>query len=319
MKIIEQIKEKINKAEKIVISSHIRPDADSIGSGLALFDILKQLGKDVSYYNTDVAAFPLTELPGYNAIKKGQIYPGKFDLCFLIEGGTESRTGQKSLDHYSTINIDHHATSVKDSDLNWVEPEAAAVGVLIYELAVALNVKVNKTIGFNLYAAISSDTGSFKYSNTTERSLRIASELIKKSGILPDEVSDLLYNTNSYHKVMLLQNVLSTLELYLEEQVSIIELKQEFLGSTDIKDVETEDIVAIARSIRSLKTTLFFKEIRKNYYRVSIRARGDFNAQKVAVIFGGGGHKHAAGFFYDGDIIGAKKELLSLIKKELNS
>lgn len=317
MKIIEQIKDKINKANKIVISSHIRPDADSIGSGLALMHILKQLGKDVSYYNTDRAVFPLTELPGYNSINIDQVYPKEFDLFFLIEGGTESRTGQKNLDHYSTVNIDHHASSSKDSDLNWVEPNAAAVGVLIYELAISLGVEITKPIGFNLYAAISSDTGSFKYSNTTERALRIASEIIKKSRIFPDEVSDLLYNTNSYQKVMLLQKVLSTLELHLQGQVSIIELKQEFLGSYDIKNVETEDIVAVARSIGSLKATLFFKEIKGDFYRVSIRARGDFNAQKIAQAYNGGGHKHAAGFFYNGDIDKAKKELLKLINKEL--
>ncbi len=318
MKIIEQIKDKINKANKIVISSHIRPDADSIGSGLALLHILKQLGKDVSYYNTDRAVFPLTDLPGYDFINIDQVYPKEYDLFILIEGGTESRTGQKNLDHYSTVNIDHHASSEKDSDLNWVEPQAAAVGVLIYELAISLGVEITKPIGFNLYAAISSDTGSFKYSNTTERALRIASEIIKKSGVSPEEVSDLLYNTNSYQKVMLLQKVLSTLELHLQDQVSIIELKQEFLGSSDIKNVETEDIVAVARSIGSLKATLFFKEIREKFYRVSIRARGDFNAQKIAQVYNGGGHKHAAGFFYDGDIDKAKKELLKIVNIELN-
>ena len=318
MKIIEQIKDKINKANDIVISSHIRPDADCIGSGLALFHMLKKLGKNVSYYNIDEAAFPLTELPEHDVIKIGQVYPKKFDLYFLIEGGTESRTGQKNLNHYSTINIDHHASSVNDSDINWVEPDAAAVGVLIYELAVSLAVKIDRIIGFNLYAAISSDTGSFKYSNTTERSLRIASKIIKESGISPDEVSDLLYNTNTYNKVMLLQNVLSTLELHLDDRLSIIELKQEFLGSMNIKDVETEDIVAIARSIGSLKVTLFFKELKKDKYRVSIRARGNFNAQNIAKLFGGGGHKHASGFFYNGNIIEAKKELLEIIRKELN-
>jgi phosphoesterase RecJ-like protein len=318
MNVIAQIKDRIDKAKRIAISSHIRPDADCIGSGLALYHMLKQFGKDVSYINTDVIPFPLTNLPGYDVIEYGQIFPKEFDLCFLIEGGTENRTGQKHLDNYSTINIDHHATSVNDSNLNWVEPNAAAVGVLIYELAVELGVNITKTIGFNLYAAISSDTGSFKYSNTTERSLRIASEIIKKSKIAPEEVSDLLYNSNSYLKIMILQKVLATLQLFLDKQVSIIELKREFLGSMKLMDVDTEDIVAIARSIQSLKVTLFFKEIDDNYYRVSIRAKGDFNSQNIAGFFGGGGHKHAAGFFYRGNIENAKKDILDIIKKELN-
>jgi phosphoesterase RecJ-like protein len=317
MVIVEEIKSKIKQAESIVISSHIRPDADCIGSGLAMYHILKQLGKSVSYINTDKAPFPLIKLPGYDVIKFGQIYPQNFDLCILIEGGTETRNGQKNLDEYLTINIDHHAASINDSDINWVEPEVAAVGVLVYELAESLGVNITKEIGFNLYAAISSDTGSFKYSNTTERSLRIASEIIKKSGIKPEEVSDLLYNSNSYLKVKIIQKVLSTLELYLNEQVSIIEMKQVFLGDANLKDIETEDIVAIARSIGSLKATLFFKEIGKDYYRVSIRAKGDFNSRNIAGKFGGGGHKHAAGFFYKGKIEDGKKEILDIVKKEL--
>jgi len=316
MNIVEKIKDEIDKAESVVISSHIRPDADCIGSGLALYFMLKQLGKKVSYFNTDKAPFPLTKLPGYDVIEFGQVYPRPFDLYFLIEGGTESRTGQKHLEKYNTINIDHHAASVNDSDLNWVEPDVAAAGVLIYELAISLGVKITKEIGFNLYAAISSDTGSFKYSNTTERALRVASEIIKKSKIAPEEVSDLLYNSNTFAKVKIIQKVLSTLELFLNEQVSVIEMKQDFLDSEKLEDLETEDIVAIARSIGSLKATLFFKEIGKDYYRVSIRAKGNFNSRNIAGKFGGGGHKHAAGFFYKGNIEDGKKEILEIIKKE---
>ncbi len=318
MDVKKKVVDQILKAETIVISSHIRPDTDCVGSGLALYHCLNQIGKKVAFYNTDQASFPLTALPGYDQIQFRQTYPEKFDLYILIEGGTETRTGQQHLESYRTINIDHHAASVNDADLNWVEPDAAAVAVLVYELALELNVTITAEIGFNLYAAISSDTGSFKYSNTTERAHRYASEIIQKSGISPEEVSDLLYNSNSIEKIRVIQKVLATLELYLDDQVSVIELRRDFLETIPMKTIETEDIVGLARSIKSLKATLFFKEIGDDYYRVSIRAKGDFNSQNVAKVFGGGGHNHAAGFFYQGDIQSAKRDIIVIIKEELS-
>jgi phosphoesterase RecJ-like protein len=304
----------IKDSEKIAISSHVRPDADSIGSGLALYLMLKQIGKKVQYLNTDQAPHPLNRLPHYEVIKIEQIYPKSFDVFILIEGGTESRTGQKHIDKYFTINIDHHSTSSLDADINWVRPHAAAVGELIYELGLELDIHFTRDIGFNLYASIISDTGSFKYSNTTSRSLRIASELVEKCNFSPHEVSNLLFNSNQVEKIRMIPKVLSTLELNLNNKVSVIEFRKNFLSKLNLKDIETEDIIAIARSINGVQVTLFFKEIEQNLYRVSIRSKGEFSAQSVAKKFNGGGHDHAAGFFFSGDIQSGKKKILSIIQ-----
>lgn len=307
----------IDKSERIAISSHIRPDADSIGSGLALYLILKQLEKDVHYYNIDRAPFPLTELPGFDAIEYRQIYPQSFDMVILVEGGTEERSGMSNLGDYFTINIDHHATSALCCDLNWVIPDAAAAGELIYELALELGIQLTRDIGFNLYAAISSDTGSFKYSNTSARSLRIAAQLVKKCHFTPVEVSDILFYSNHIEKVRMIQRVLSTLELHLNQKVAMIDFRREFLRRLALKDIETEDVISIARSIRGVEVTLFFKEIGDNYYRISIRSRGEISSQEVAKVFKGGGHTHAAGFFYRGNIEAAKLEILDVIREQL--
>lgn len=314
----KKIAEAIKKAKRIAISSHIRPDADSIGSGLALYFMLGQLGKDVHYYNTDKAPFPLTGLPGHEVIQYGQIYPMPFDLVLLIEGGTQDRTGQKHLDDYFTVNIDHHPTSAYESDINWVVPNAAAVGELVFELAGQLNIQFTREIGFNLYAAISSDTGSFKYSNTTHKSLHIASQLVKKCNFRPEEVSNLLFYSNHYEKVQMLQKVLSTLELHLDNRVAVIDFKRNYLKTLTLKDIETEDIISIARSIQGVEVTLFFKEIETDYFRVSIRSRDDISSQQVARMFNGGGHDHAAGFFYKGKIRDAKRDILEVIKKQFD-
>ncbi|MCK4763896.1 MAG: bifunctional oligoribonuclease/PAP phosphatase NrnA [Candidatus Aminicenantes bacterium] len=313
----KKVAEAIRKAKKIALSSHVRPDADCIGSALALYLMLEQLGKDVSYYNTDSAPFPLTSLPAYDVIRPGQVYPQHFDILILIEGGTEDRTGLDHIEKYFTINIDHHATSAYDSNLNWVDPSVSAVGELIYELGIELGIEFTRDIGFNLYAAISSDSGSFKYSNTTHKSLWIASQLVKDCNFSPYEVSDLLFYSNHLEKVGMMEKVLSTLELRLNNKVAFIDFKREFLTTLSLKDIETEDVISVARSILGVEATLFFKEIEDNFYRISIRSRGRVSSQKVAKAFKGGGHDHAAGFFYKGSIEKAKDEIVAVIKKQL--
>jgi phosphoesterase RecJ-like protein len=308
-----RVAEKIRQAKNIAISSHVRPDADSIGSGLALFLMLRQMGKTPAFFNTDPAPYPISRLSGYEHIRSGQIDPQTFELVILIEGGNEERTGQKNLKNYFCINIDHHASSSDDADINWVVPDAAAVGELVYELGLELAVDFSRDIAFNLYAAIASDTGSFKYSNTTPASLAIAADLTIRGGFTPFEVSNLLFNSNPQEKIRMLTRVLSTLEMALDERVAMIHFQRDFLSRLRLKDIETEDIIAIARSIDGVQVLLFFKEIADNYFRVSIRSRDNFSARLVAQAFNGGGHYHAAGFFFSGDLAAAKKEILRLV------
>ena len=312
----KEIAEVVRRSHRIGISSHIRPDADSIGSSLALYHILKELGKDVRYFNTDKAPYPLTDLPGCDVLEHGQLHPNPFDVVILVEGCTEERTGMIHLDDYYTINIDHHTSSAYNCNINWVDPSAAAVGELMYDLAVELKTPWTREIGFNIYAAISSDTGSFKYSNTTSKSLKVASQLIKECDFTPVEVSELLFNSNPLEKVRMIQKVLSTLDLRYNDRIAMIDFKREFMNELSLKDIETEDVIALARSIRGVDVTLFFKEIDNNRLRVSIRSRGEINSQQVANAFSGGGHVHAAGFFYDGDIVTAKDDILEVIKKQ---
>ncbi|HEX7503086.1 MAG TPA: bifunctional oligoribonuclease/PAP phosphatase NrnA [Acidobacteriota bacterium] len=313
----KRIAERIRQARTVAISSHVRPDADSIGSGLALYLMLGQMGKEPFYFNTDRAPYPVSKLPGYENIRYGQIHPQPFDLVILIEGGSEERTGQKELKNYFCINIDHHATASGTAAIQWVVPGAAAVGELIYELGLELAVDFSRDIAFNLYAAIASDTGSFKYSNTTPGSLAVASDLARRGGFSPFEVSNLLFNSNPQEKIRMLTRVLSTLETALDERVAMIHFRRDFLSKLNLKDIETEDIIAIARSIDGVQVLLFFKEIADDYFRVSIRSRNDFSARRVAQAFQGDGHHHAAGFFYRGDLASAKREIVQRIAEQL--
>ncbi len=315
----KRIADRVRAAGTIAICSHVRPDADSIGSGLALLLMLRRLGKQADFINADRSPSPVNRLPGHEHIINGQIRPRPFDLVILIEGGGEERTGQKDLAGYERIIIDHHLPSGGDGPgLSWVVPEAAAVGELVYELGLELGAEFSRDIAFNLYAAIASDTGSFKYSNTTARSLAIAADLARRGGFSPFEVSNLLFNSNPPEKIRMMTRVLSTLETALDGRVAMIHFRREFLDRLELKDIETEDIIAVARSIDGVRVLLFFKEIGEDYYRVSIRSRNEFSARRVAQAFQGDGHHHAAGFFYRGDLPGAKKEILGLIAGQMS-
>ncbi len=307
------IADKLRELDSIVITSHIRPDADSIGSGLALMRMLQQIGKKVAYINSDQAPHPINTLPGYEMIEYGQIFPLDFSAVVLVEGDTGERTGQKNLQNYFTICIDHHQAGSSPADLNWVVPEAGAVGELIYQLGVELGIDFDREICFNLYAAIASDTGSFKYSNTNERSLLIAADLIKRGGIIPVEVNDLLFNSNTPDKIRIMAQVLSTLRLELSGRVAFCELRRNFLGRIDLQQIETEDIIAVARSIVGVEVTVFLKEISRKFYRVSVRSRSGAMARDTALFFGGGGHPHAAGFFFKGSREDAVQEITRVI------
>lgn len=315
----KRIAERIGAARRVAITSHLRPDADSVGSSLALLSMLRQLGKEADYVNVDRAPSPLDRLPGYGGVRHGQIRPQAFDLVLLVEGDSEERTGQKGLADYACAVIDHHLPSPggERPRLSWVVPEAAAAGELVYELGLELGVDFERDIAFNLYAAIAGDTGSFKYSNTSARSLAIAADLARRGGFPPFAVSDLLFNSNPPEKILMLTRVLSTLDIRLGGRLAMIHFLPGFLDRLSLKDIETEDVVAVARSIDGVEVLLFFKELEPGYFRVSIRSRGQFSARRVAQAFQGDGHDHAAGFFYRGGLEAAKSEICALIAGQL--
>lgn len=309
----ELIASKIFAAENIAVLSHLRPDADCIGSGLALCMMLRQLGKKVVFRNPDPVPHPLTRLPGIETLEQGQIGSGAYDLLIGVEGTSSARTGHKGVENFYRINIDHHVTGKKDADINWIEPQAAAVGEMIYRLGLSLGIEFTRDICFNLYAALSSDTGSMKYSNTTGTTLNIASELVKRGGFEPWEVTDLLFYSNPVEKILLTREILNTMELHLDERVVLIRYEKSFSDNTDIAGFDVEDIIFIPRSIDGVKITLFFKETEKNLYRVSVRSKEDYNAQVIAGRFDGGGHDHAAGFFCEGSFEFCRDKVLAII------
>lgn len=297
--ILRKICEKINSSRKIVITSHLRPDGDSICTSLALQSMFRRLGKKAAIINRDPLPLPFSQMPEARRIRIGQIPAAAYDLVILLECASVERSGQEHLERYDKINIDHHYSNDAYAEINWVDPRASAVGEMVFDLGEALDVRWTPDIAGHLYCAIVSDTGCFQFSNTTAKALEVSSRLIKL-GARPTKIVEFLFQANPAEKIKLLGQVLSTLRMNASGTIATITMFKKFLDDLHLKEIDTEDITTLARSIKNVEMVLFFKEVAPRIYRISLRSRGRSNAAAVAEHFGGGGHVHAAGFTVNG-------------------
>ncbi len=293
--LVHLIHQKITESERIVITSHLRPDGDSVGTGLALAKMGEALGKKMSLINKDPTPFPFSQMPEAARIKIGQIPAGRFDVVILLECASVARSGQENLERYFKINIDHHYSNDSYADINWVDPEASAVGEMVFLLSEKTGLPLTPAIASHLYCAIVSDTGSFQFSNTTARAFEVCHKLVKL-GANPIRTTEFLFNANPPEKIKLLGYVLSTLKMNKKGTIATITMFKKFLRAFHLREIDTEDITTLARSIKGVEMVLFFKEMARETFRISLRSKGLANAAAIAEQFGGGGHVHAAGF-----------------------
>ncbi len=292
---IEQIREAVGRTSRLCLTSHLRPDGDSLCTALALAAALEQLGKTVDIVNADRTPTPFSAFPACARIRVGSIDPALYDAVILLECADVGRSGMSGLDGVFKINIDHHYSNDRYADINWVQPEASAVGEMAFTLIEALGATVTPVIAGHLYCAIASDTGSFQFSNTTARAFEVCRRLVE-CGADPLQVSESLFHNNTPEKILLLGRVLSSLTLHASGTIAVISMLRSTLEALGLSEVDTEDITTLARSIKGVDVVLFFKEMEPETFRVSIRSRGEAHAAAVAEHFGGGGHAHAAGF-----------------------
>jgi len=289
------IHRKIIESKRIVITSHLRPDGDSICTGLALAKMGEALGKKMTLINQDPTPFPFSQMPEAARIKIRQIPAGRFDLVILLECASVARSGQENLEGYFKINIDHHYSNDSYADINWVDPAASAVGEMVFLLSEKTGLPLTPEIASHLYCAIVSDTGSFQFSNTTARAFEVCHKLVKR-GANPVRTTEFLFNANPPEKIKLLGYVLSTLKMNKKGTIATITMFKKFLRAFHLREIDTEDITTLARSIKGVEMVLFFKEMARETFRISLRSKGLANAAAIAEHFGGGGHVHAAGF-----------------------
>ncbi|MGE3508998.1 MAG: bifunctional oligoribonuclease/PAP phosphatase NrnA [Vicinamibacterales bacterium] len=289
-----QIVEAIRARHRFVLSSHSRPDGDSIGSQLAMAYALRALGKETHVVNKDPASAAILQFPGVPSIEIADTARGEFDAAIIMECSDLARTGVACLDRYFVINIDHHPGNTEYGQLNWFDPSAAACGEMVFDLVEALGVPLSPDIATHVYLAILTDTGSFHYSNITPRTFDIARRCVE-AGVDPVLVARNVYDSNNMGRLRLFGSVLSGMQLDATGRIAVVYLDHTMAREAGGTYEDTEGLINLPLTVKEIQAVVFFKQSEGDEYRVSMRSKGHIDIGAVAKQFGGGGHKNAAG------------------------
>jgi len=325
MNSFDEISKVLQKNNNFLITSHINLDGDGIGSELALYSILKKLNKKPIILNQGKLPKIYDFLPGVNKVKylkDDYIDTKSIDVGIALDCSNVKRMGKtyEILKNIKTIiNIDHHTSNENFGNLNYVDNSVSSVGEIIYELIKSIDIDLlDKDISTCLFAAIMTDTGSFRYSNVSSKTFKIASDLTS-FGIKTHLIAANIYNRNTYPGLKLLGEALSTLEVNNSSYVSWLTITRKMLNNTKANDEEIEGIIDVATSLDNTEVSILFRETKDNKIKISFRSKGNFDVNKFAGKFNGGGHPNAAGCLCSGKMYKIKEKILSELFKEIKS
>ena len=303
----------VKEAKHILLVSHINPDGDTLGSVLALYDVIKRLNKKVSIFNATKEMPRVYDfLPNINKIKNQ--LPGFYDVVISCDCGSFDRLGIERGD-YTLINIDHHSSNEMFGDINLVNTMSASAGLVIYELLKQNSVKISKDCATCLYVSVVEDTGFFSYSNLSEKTFDSISKLVGY-GADAVEIATFLKSRVSLAKTRLLGYVLNNFDLYFDAKVAFVNIDKEILARTGAKRYDTKNIVNVLRDIVTVEVSVLVLEEKNGGFKVSLRSKEENDVSLVAKDFGGGGHKNSAGFeVADDNFAELKKSILQKIKR----
>jgi bifunctional oligoribonuclease and PAP phosphatase NrnA len=314
---IARIVDAIRSRHRFVLSSHSRPDGDSIGSQLAMAYALKALGKEAVAINADAAPPPLLAFPGVPEIHIAAEADGAYDAAIIMECGDLARTGVHGLERYFVINIDHHPGNTNYGQINWFDESAAACGEMVFDVVIALGVPLSIEIATHIYLAILTDTGSFHYSNITPRTFEIAGACIA-AGVDPVAVARNVYDSNNMGRLKLFGAVLSAMQIDQTGRIAIVYLDHEMARAAGGTYEDTEGLINLPLTVKEIQAVVFFKEHEGETYRVSMRSKGDIDIGAIAKEFGGGGHKNAAGCTVTGAIDALQKTFVEKMERAID-
>ena len=310
---LSQVVELIESKRRFAITSHIRPDGDSLGSSLGLCWLLQALDKDVEVVMRDPVPHSYRQLPGAPQVRVTPAVDRSYDAVFVIECSDITRPGLVDLEKQFVVNIDHHSTTALFGSINWIDSTASAVGEMIYNLCKATGVRVTKEIAECVYTALITDTGSFHYSNTTERTFKVASELVR-TGVKPAKTAESVFASYPWSRIQLLGEVLSTARRDASGRVALLRQSLEMQARTAAADEDADGFVNYPLTVTEVEAVALLKESAPGMYRTSLRSKGDVNVARVAELFGGGGHRNAAGCTLNGTWEEAEEKIISLLR-----
>lgn len=325
----DRILQNIRNSDNIILLTHTHPDGDALGSLFGLADILSTLGKTVLCFLEEPVSHLYDFLPGVDSARTDmEEYrsfvqnAGKDLLTIALDCGDEDRLGAAKKDFLQCspfVVIDHHQSHKEFGTARWVETTRSSTGEMIYELAMALNAPISYDCAYNLYVAICTDTGSFRYEGTRARTMQIAAELLDK-GVRPEEICSHLYDNFSRERLKLMEMVLGTMTLAEANQIAFMHVSNKMLKESGATMQDVEGFIDFPRSLRSVKVAVLLKEASGEFIAVSLRAKGQCDVAEIAKQFKGGGHRNAAGFRCVGKTIEqVRQEVERALSKVLTS
>lgn len=313
----------VRKNKSFLITSHTTPEGDALGSELAFYRLVKKIGKAAVVLNEEACPGEYKFLPGAEKIiRYKQNLPAiGFDCLVTLDCSDLKRTGEVyrvNVPPRPVMNIDHHISNQRFGDINWVEPFSSSTAEMIYKLYRELKVPLDKDSAINLYAGILTDTGSFRYANTSSLTHKIASELLK-FGIDVPQIYRSVYEDIPFEDMKLLTRVLLGMKRRAQGRIIWFQIKRNLLKRRNLSFDLSENILSFGRAVEGAEVAVLFKENSgvKNEVRVNFRSQGNVDVNKIAAYFGGGGHKSASGATISGRIEQVRERVLAKIKESL--
>ena len=313
----EQIGQALREGGRFAVLSHVRPDGDALGSQLALGLSLKRLGKDVRIWNEEGMLEKYSFLPSANLLTKPPADPEDVDVAIALDTAIQNRLGTALPAVRSAkvwINIDHHPSNPGYGDLVYINPKAPATGQILFELIRSEKLPIDAAIAENLYVAISTDTGSFQYPNTTARTFEMAAELVR-AGVDVGRVSQLTYENYPRRRAELLRDLLGTMRFEANNRVASFSLSLATAKKLGVLPEHNEGLIDHLRAIHGVTVAVFFEELADGKVRVSMRSKSEkVNVCAICEKFGGGGHVLAAGARIPGTLAEVENKVLEEVR-----
>lgn len=315
-----EIHQALRAAHRILVVSHARPDGDALGSTLAAALWLRQEGHDVTAWNEDGVPQKFSYLPEVSLITKPSEQVQEFNAILILDTASKERLGKKVLASARAplwVAIDHHVSNENFAHQNFIVPTAPATGEILAEGFLQGKIAMTPAMACNLYAAISTDTGSFQYSSTTARTFEIAAALVK-AGVCVGTFSQAMYGSQPRRRLELLRHALVHAKFSCDDRIASFVLTRKDVAALGTLPEDTEGIIDHLRSVEGVDVAIFFEELKDNQVRISVRAKTDsFNASNFCQQYGGGGHRMAAGATLQGGIVEVEQKTLNELCEKL--
>ncbi len=304
---LEKISDILKDNDDFYILTHQYPDGDTLGSAFALCLALQKMGKKAKVINNE-------NIPEKYKFLQSNVKSQDFEPFFFIcvDVATAKLLGpnlEKSYANNIDLCVDHHRINEKFSKFRYVDPNAAATAEIIYEILKIMKSPIDKDISNCIYTAIATDTGCFKYKNTTSNTHNIAADMINFGADI-FSINKLMFDSKTKEQFLAEKNILDTIEFYFNDKIAVICVMLSTLRKTNADDTLVDGIAGIPKQISGVKIGITFRQKEDKVFKISVRTEENIDAADICSRFGGGGHTNAAGCTLFGDIDEVKNKFL---------